>query len=61
VFTNITGNAVATIVVANWEHSLDRDRLDAELNAGYRPPPPAIALRPDAVPMADVVPMAGAA
>jgi aerobic C4-dicarboxylate transport protein len=43
VFTNITGNAVATIVVAHWEHGLDHATLAAELTAGYRPPedPPA--------------------
>jgi aerobic C4-dicarboxylate transport protein len=38
VFINIIGNAVATIVVARWENGLDRDKLAAELNAGYRPP-----------------------
>lgn len=38
VFVNIIGNAVATIVVARWENALDRDRLKAELKAGYRPP-----------------------
>jgi aerobic C4-dicarboxylate transport protein len=37
VFTNITGNAVATIVVAHWEGGLDHQTLDAELQAGYRP------------------------
>ncbi len=42
VFTNITGNAVATIVVANWERALDHKTLDAELNAGYIPPAVAI-------------------
>jgi aerobic C4-dicarboxylate transport protein len=36
VFVNIAGNAVATLVVAKWEHSLDRGRLKSELDAGYR-------------------------
>jgi aerobic C4-dicarboxylate transport protein len=36
VFVNITGNAVATLVVARWENALDRTRLKAELDAGYR-------------------------
>ena len=36
VFTNIAGNCVATIVVGEWEHAVDRGRLKAELNAGYR-------------------------
>jgi aerobic C4-dicarboxylate transport protein len=35
VFTNITGNSVATIVIANWEKGLDRVRLRNELQAGY--------------------------
>jgi aerobic C4-dicarboxylate transport protein len=39
VFTNITGNAVATIVVAAWENALDRVRLRNELDAGYAPEP----------------------
>jgi aerobic C4-dicarboxylate transport protein len=38
VFINIIGNAVATIVVASWERGLDREKLKAELKAGYRPP-----------------------
>ncbi len=38
VFVNITGNAVATVVVAGWENGLDRIRLKAELNAGYIEP-----------------------
>jgi aerobic C4-dicarboxylate transport protein len=42
VFTNITGNAVATVVVAGWENALDRDRLKAELNRGYIEPDIAI-------------------
>jgi aerobic C4-dicarboxylate transport protein len=41
VFTNIAGNSVATIVVAYWESALDRNRLDAELDAGYQPSAPA--------------------
>jgi aerobic C4-dicarboxylate transport protein len=36
VFINIIGNAVATLVIAQWEHALDRDRLKLELDAGYR-------------------------
>jgi aerobic C4-dicarboxylate transport protein len=36
VFVNITGNAVATLVVARWENALDRTRLKVELDAGYR-------------------------
>jgi aerobic C4-dicarboxylate transport protein len=39
VFTNITGNSVATIVVAAWESALDRNRLKAELDNGYIPSP----------------------
>jgi aerobic C4-dicarboxylate transport protein len=39
VFTNITGNAVATIVVAHWENALDRKKLKAELDTGYVPAP----------------------
>lgn len=35
VFTNITGNAVATVVVAGWENALDRNRLKEELDRGY--------------------------
>jgi aerobic C4-dicarboxylate transport protein len=34
--TNIIGNGVATIVIARWEGTLDRPRLDAELAAGSR-------------------------
>jgi len=37
VFTNIIGNSVATIVVANWEKALDRVKLGRELKAGFRP------------------------
>ena len=32
VFTNITGNAVATVVVGAWEGAVDRATLDAQLN-----------------------------
>jgi aerobic C4-dicarboxylate transport protein len=42
VFTNIAGNSVATIVIANWEKGLDRTTLNRELNAGYREPEPGI-------------------
>jgi aerobic C4-dicarboxylate transport protein len=37
VFTNITGNAVATVVVGHWEGALDRQTLQRELKRGYRP------------------------
>lgn len=46
VFTNIAGNAVATIVIANWERALDRTKLTAELAHGYRAPE--VAIRPAA-------------
>jgi aerobic C4-dicarboxylate transport protein len=36
VFTNIAGNCVATLVVGKWEKAIDRERLHAELDAGYR-------------------------
>jgi aerobic C4-dicarboxylate transport protein len=36
VFTNIAGNCVATLVVAKWENAVDRVRLHAELESGYR-------------------------
>lgn len=36
VFTNIAGNCVATLVVGKWENAIDRKRLHAELDAGYR-------------------------
>ena len=36
VFVNITGNSVATLVVAQWENALDRPRLKAELDGDYR-------------------------
>ncbi|KAF1050589.1 MAG: C4-dicarboxylate transport protein 2 [Burkholderia gladioli] len=37
VFTNIVGNSVATIVVANWEKALDRGVLQRELKSGFQP------------------------
>ncbi len=36
VFTNITGNCVATLVVGKWENAIDRRQLESELDAGYR-------------------------
>ncbi|WP_213990287.1 C4-dicarboxylate transporter DctA [Sodalis sp. dw_96] len=36
VFTNITGNCVATLVVGKWENAIDRRQLKNELDAGYR-------------------------
>ena len=42
VFTNIAGNAVATIVIASWENALDRTVLAAELDKGYDEPEVAI-------------------
>ena len=30
--TNVIGNAVATVVVSNWENRLDKDRLKEVLN-----------------------------
>ena len=36
VFTNIAGNCVATLVVANWEKALNRTQLQTELDTGYR-------------------------
>ena len=44
VFVNITGNAVATVVVARWEKALDADRLRMELDNGYAEPETALAL-----------------
>jgi len=41
--TNFIGNGVATIVVANWEGELDRQRLQAELDGGAQQPLPALA------------------
>lgn len=35
--TNVIGNAVATIVVAKWEHSLDEERLRSALDGGMEP------------------------
>lgn len=37
VFTNIAGNCVATLVVGKWEKAVDTDRLEEELQQGYRP------------------------
>ncbi|AUT74858.1 C4-dicarboxylate transporter DctA [Paraburkholderia hospita] len=37
VFTNIVGNSVATIVVANWEKALNRTALRNELKTGFKP------------------------
>jgi len=34
--TNVIGNCVATLVVARWEGTLDRERLASELRAGPR-------------------------
>jgi len=31
--TNMTGNAVATVIVARWEGQLDKEKLHAALNA----------------------------
>ena len=44
VFVNITGNAIATVVVARWEKALDADRLRMELDNGYVEPETALAL-----------------
>ena len=44
VFVNITGNAVATVVVARWEKALDANRLRTELDNGYVEPETALAL-----------------
>lgn len=35
--TNVVGNAVATIVVAKWENSLDQPKLHAALEGGVEP------------------------
>ena len=35
--TNVIGNGVATLVVARWEGTLDREKLTAELNRGSGP------------------------
>ena len=45
-FTNITGNAVATVVVAGWENALDRNRLKEELDRGYVEEDIAIPVKP---------------
>ena len=45
VFVNITGNAIATVVVARWEKALDTDRLRMELDNGYVEPETALAAR----------------
>jgi aerobic C4-dicarboxylate transport protein len=37
--TNFIGNAVATIVVSQWEGGLDRERLNAALHDGHTPLP----------------------
>ena len=44
VFVNITGNTIATVVVARWEKALDADRLRTELDNGYVEPEKALAL-----------------
>ena len=36
VFTNITGNCVATLVVGRWERAVDQGKLQSELDTGYR-------------------------
>ena len=36
VFTNITGNCVATLVVGRWERAVDQEKLHGELDTGYR-------------------------
>lgn len=36
VFTNITGNAVATVAVGRWEKAVDQETLQRELEHGYR-------------------------
>jgi len=36
VFTNITGNCVATLVMGKWEKAVDRVRLKKELDTGYQ-------------------------
>ena len=35
--TNVIGNGVATLAVARWEGTLDRERLSSELSRGPRP------------------------
>ncbi|WAJ29880.1 dicarboxylate/amino acid:cation symporter [Antarcticirhabdus aurantiaca] len=39
--TNLTGNAVATLVVARWEGALDKEKLDAALSGKKLPAPAA--------------------
>ncbi len=39
--TNLTGNAVATLVVARWEGALDKEKLDAALSGRKLPAPAA--------------------
>ena len=34
--TNMVGNAVACLVVGNWEKVLDKEKLNQELNLGYQ-------------------------
>ena len=46
VFVNITGNALATVVVARWEKALDTERLRIELDNGYVEPEREPALAP---------------
>lgn len=36
--TNMVGNAVACLVVGNWEKVLDKGKLNQELNLGYQEP-----------------------
>jgi aerobic C4-dicarboxylate transport protein len=35
--TNLIGNGVATVVAAKWENELDKQQLEAVLNAGVKP------------------------
>ena len=44
--TNVVGNAVATLVVARWEGTLDRVRLAEELGRGASPRPEGVAAAP---------------
>ncbi len=45
--TNVIGNGVASLVVARWEGTLDRDRLRAELASGGRDVGPAAVVAPE--------------
>jgi len=36
VFTNIAGNCIATLVVGKWENAIDKEKMHAELDAGYQ-------------------------